>query len=300
MLRREIVIVVSLLIAFFSRDVFATALTANFGEIVVQELRIGYPFSLKERAHLTYIITNPGSKPIEVKIEIKAPLGGKVKKGYEPIPDVSWIKLEKDFFIVNPNEQVSTDIVFNIPKDEKLIDKKYQVSLFPYTFDGILRIQVESNILFTISKETEPYPTFLGVNGVKERATFDLEPLEFNLENISLGKKIDIAKVLGKSLKITNTSDRECTFYLNTRQFAGFYADIKQGYVDTPDPHFLSFEQESITIKPNESKQVKLFLKFPDDKKYKGKKYGFLIPVVLGHQEVPMVKYLYLYVTTKP
>lgn len=299
MLRKKIVVMIVSLIAFFPLDVFGAALTANFGEIVVQELRIGYPFSLKERAQFPYIITNAGSKPIEVKIEVKPPLESKVKKGYEPIPDVSWISLEKDFFVINPHEQVSLDIVFNIPKDEKLIGKKYQVSLFPYTIEGIIQVQVESNILFTISKETNPYPTFLGPEGVKGTATFDLDPLEFNLENIPLGKKIDIAKVLGKSLKITNTSDRERTFYMNAKPFAGFHAGIKQGYTDTPDPNFLSFEPGMITIKPKESAQVKLFLQIPKDKKYKGKKYGFLIPVVLGEQEVPMVKYAYLYVTTK-
>lgn len=278
-----------------SNAAWSAGLTANFGEVVVDGLRIGYPFSMSERAHLPYIVSNPGLEEIDVKIEVKAPPADKVKKGYEPIPDVSWVKLEKNSFLIKPYGSVSTDVILDIPKDKNLIGRKFEVSLFPYTLQGILRIQVQSNILFTVSNLTEAYPTFLGSKQLKGMATFELAPAEIRLDGAALGAKVAV----GQALKITNTTGQTCNFYLNTIPFKGYNAETKAGFQETPNPKFLSFSEDIVTLKPNESKEVKLYVNFPKDKQYAGKNYEFLIAVVLGEQEVPMIKYAFLLTTTK-
>lgn len=299
-MRKRILWLAGLILLSCTGSVLAAGLTANIAEVIIENLRIGYSFSARNKANLPLVITNVGPGEIEVKVEALAPAPEQVKKGYEPIPDAGWIKLEKNFFILKPNEQASTDLVFNIPNDEKLMGKKFAAIIYSYTYEGMLKIGVNSQILFTIDTEKGPYPTVLGATEFKEKVTFELDPIQTTVKDVPLGKKVNLRKAAKSVFKITNPTDQECSFYMNTIPLKGFHAELQEGYEETPDPKFLSFSEEVIRIKPKETKEVKLYLNFPQDKKYAGKNYMFLIAVVLGEQQVPMIRYSYLYVTTKP
>ncbi len=288
-------------IVLFAGSLPATGLTGSFGEVLIENLKIGYSFSTRDKANLPYVVTNAGPINIEVGIDVIPPLPKNLKSGYEPIPDPGWIKLEKKSFILKPQEQGSTDIVFDLPNDEKLLGRKFQAVIYPYTYDGILKIGVYSNILFTISPEKGPYPLYLNPKGFKDKQFFEVDPQGIYAENVTLGKKVDLEKKYGQVLKITNTTDLQCKYYMNTIKVKDQFsvATLKEGYLDTPDPNILSFESIELVVNPKETKKMKLYLQFPKDKQYAGKKYMFLIPVVLGYQEVPVIRYVYLYVTTK-
>lgn len=298
-MRKKTLVVMVLIAIFLPLYVFAAGLTANFGEVVISNLRIGQQFNTRQKANLPYVIKNVGPRDIEIKIDVLVPKPNKAKSGYQPIPDKSWLKLEKDFFHIPPNGEVSTDIIFDIPNDKTLLGKKFQVVLNPYTYEGILKIGVNSNILFTIDIEEGPYPIVLGAKEFQQKKTFELSPLETTIDNLALGKKVSLQSVYKASLVVTNTTDQEVRFFMNTIRVKDSQAKLKEGYEDTPDPDFLTFSEDVFKLKPKESKTVKLYLNFPKDDKYAGKKYMFLIAVVLGEQEVPMIRYAYLYVTTK-
>ncbi|MBI5554656.1 MAG: hypothetical protein HY920_02225 [Elusimicrobia bacterium] len=282
-------------------SLLATGLTGSFGEVLIENLKIGCSFSTRDKANLPYVVTNAGPNNIDVGIDVISPLPKNLKPGYEPITDLSWIKLEKKSFILKPQEQGSTDIVFNIPDDEKLLGRKFQAVIYPYTFDGMLKIGVNSNILFTIDTEKGPYPTYLNPKDFKDKQTFEVAPLDIYVEDVPLGKKVDLEKKYGLVFKITNTTDLQCKYYMNTIKVQDqlSVATLKEGYLDTPDPNILSFESIELVVNPKETKKMNLYLHFPKNKKYAGKKYMFLIPVVLGYQEVPVIRYAYLYVTTQ-
>jgi hypothetical protein len=284
---------------FLAGSLYAAGLTANFGEVLIEDLKIGYPFSTRNKANLPYIITNVGYKTIDVRVDVLVPSEQELKKGYEPIPDSSWIKLEKNFFTLKPNEQGSTDLVFNIPNDEKLLGRKFDAIVYPYTFEGVLKIGVNSHVLFTIDKEKGPYPIYLDAKPFKDKVAFDMSPLEMRVKDVPIGKKVDLKKHSKTVLKITNTTDQECRFYMNSIKVKDSSVALKEGYQDTPDANILSFDEKMIRIKPKETKEVKLYLTFPAGKEYAGKDYMFILPVVTGEQDAPLIRYAYLFVTTK-
>ncbi|MDD5259051.1 MAG: hypothetical protein PHD29_03745 [bacterium] len=279
----------------------ATGLTANFGDVLFENLKIGQSFSARDKANLPYVVTNSGTKDIDIVIEVIPPLPKNLKPGYEPIPDPRWITLGKRSGTLKPKGQVLTDFVFNIPNDEKLMGRKFQAVLYPYTYDGILKIGVNSNVYFTIDKEKGPYPIYLNPKDFKDKQSFEVDPQDIYVQDVPLGEKVDLEKKYGLVLKITNSTDLQCKYYMNTIKVKDELsaATLKEGYLDTPDPNILSFDSIELVVNPKETKKMKLYLQFPKDKQYAGKKYMFLVPVVLGYQEVPVIRYVYLYVTTK-
>ncbi len=298
-MNKKKIMVLTLFLISIAAQLLAAALTANFGEVIIQNLRIGAEFNTREKANLPYIITNKSDKSIDIKVEVQAPVAGTLKKGYEPIPNINWIKLGKNFFTLKPNEEIVTDIIFNIPKDERLKGKKYQAIIYPYTYEGMLKIGLSSSILFTIDTVDGPYPVALNTRNTTEKVTFDLSPLEITIKDVPLGRKVKVRDLAKTALTITNTADLELNYYMNTVPVILANATLKKDYLETPDPKFLLFSEEIITIKPKQSQEVELFLSFPKDKKYAGKNYMFVIAVVLGEQEAPLVRYAYVYVTTK-
>ncbi|MDD5131452.1 MAG: hypothetical protein PHH44_02200 [bacterium] len=298
-MKRSTMLVLVCCFTAFASPLLAAGLTANFGEVLIEDLKIGYPFSTRDKANLPYIITNVGYKTIDIKVEVVVPSAQELKKGYEPIPDPAWIKLERNFFSLKPNEQGSTDLVFNIPNDDKLLGKKFDAIVYPYTFEGILKIGVNSHVLFTIDKEKGPYPIYLDAKSFKDKVAFEVSPLEMFVKNVPVGKKVDLKKHSKTVLKITNTTDQECRFYLNSIKVKESSASLKEGYQDTPDANILSFDEKMIRIKPKETKEVKLYLTFPSGKEFTGKDYMFILPIVTGEQDAPLIRYAYLYVTTK-
>lgn len=298
-MKRFTALIVAGCLAALAAPLWAAGLTANFGEVLIEDLKMGYSFSTRDKANLPYIVTNVGSNTIDIKIEVVVPSAQELKKGYEPIPNPNWIKVEKNFFSLKPNEQGSTDLVFNIPNDEKLLGKRFDAIVYPYTYEGMLKIGVNSHVLFTIDKEKGPYPIYLDAKTFKDKVAFELSPLEMSVKNVPLGKKVDLKKHSKTVLKITNTTDQECRYYLNAIKVKESSVSLKEGYQDTPDATILSFDEKMVRIKPKETKEVKLYLTFPASKEYAGKDYMFILPVVTGEQDAPLIRYAYLYVTTK-
>ena len=61
-------------------------------------------------------IINSGDRMTNVKMDVLAPQKDELKKGYESIPDLSWIKLPtKEFLGIPPQGEAVTDIIISIP-----------------------------------------------------------------------------------------------------------------------------------------------------------------------------------------
>jgi hypothetical protein len=53
-------------------------------------------------------VRNRGENSIELKMEVLVPSKSELKEEYEPIPEASWIELEKDYFSVEPPKSAVT------------------------------------------------------------------------------------------------------------------------------------------------------------------------------------------------
>ncbi|MDD5135760.1 MAG: hypothetical protein PHN63_00265, partial [Candidatus Omnitrophica bacterium] len=67
----------------------------------------------------------------------------------EPIPDLSWVKIEKNYFgNVAPGGAIETDISVTIPSGSEYSGKKYQVYIYSHTAgEGTFRVGIMGRIL---------------------------------------------------------------------------------------------------------------------------------------------------------
>lgn len=138
-----------ILISAFAAE--AGGLSTTFSEVTLEDLETGKTYSTKETANMPLEVANTGKEPVNLKVELIMPQAEELKKGFEPIPDLSWVKLEKtEFNNIKPNEKAVTDVVFSIPNTEKYMGKKYQVFIWSHTFGTNIGIGLKSKLLMII------------------------------------------------------------------------------------------------------------------------------------------------------
>ena len=134
--------------------VFASGISTGFSEIKLENLQIGKSYSTNKDAGLPLEIVNTGENPIDLKIELLTAGPSELKEGFEPVPDLAWIKLEKDEFKnIKPKNSAVTDVVISIPNDEKYRGKKYQVYIWSHTVGTSVGVGLKSRLLLNMDKD---------------------------------------------------------------------------------------------------------------------------------------------------
>ena len=113
----------------------AGGLSSHFIEVKLKDVKIGKIYSVKEETGKLLDISNTTEDmTLDIAIESEKPKDYNLVSGYKPIPDLSWVVIEKNFFEkVKPGETVKTDILISIPKKRRYAGKKYQVYIYSHT-----------------------------------------------------------------------------------------------------------------------------------------------------------------------
>ncbi|OGC84240.1 MAG: hypothetical protein A2W07_09395 [candidate division Zixibacteria bacterium RBG_16_43_9] len=128
---------------------------------------------------------------------------------------------------------------------------------------------------------------------------FTLKPEEIFLDNIELGKIYDVEKNTGLVLKITNPSKQKQTFKLQSLTVDNSVATLTKEYQDAPDASYLEFSDSSFVLPPQGTKTIKMYLRFPEEKEYTGKKYMFVLHAFTVDEKVTTGVYSRLYASIK-
>jgi hypothetical protein len=279
-------------LAFGPTSVMAAGLSTRFGEVTVTNLCIGHRYSMEETAKLPLAIHNTSSSTVELKVDPMLPTENELKRGYEPMPDLSWISIERDAFTIAPHEYGSTDIFVAIPPDEQFLGKKYQIFIWSRTTGTSIGVGIKSKLLIDIASQTcEQVPS------VKPHGDFDfvVEPHKLIVQNVKLGEVFDLERERGVALTISNTSAVTKKFSVRSIPVSESYADLPPGYDESPSPSFLNLEPgPHIEILPDSTATVKMQLSLPMLPDHAGKNYLFIIEVAQNGAAI----YIPLYVTT--
>jgi hypothetical protein len=295
--------VLFLFLAFAAHGVVeAGGLSTQLGEVVIENLQVGQTYNLKELANLSLIVTNTSNFEVDLRMDILPPDKSELKNDAECIPDTSWISLNHNLFKLGPNEKAVSEISLSIPDDDRYLGKSYQVTIWSHTLGGsgsgmFLAYGLKSRLIFTtdtVKAEKEQIVTSSDAS-----VNFTLKPEEVFLDDLELGRVYDLNEEAGVTLRITNPSQLEQTFRLQSLNVKNSVATLTQEYEDTPDASYLRFSENSFVIPPNGAKIVKMYLEFPPEKEYSGKKYMFVIHAVAVDQKVTTGVYSRLYASTK-
>jgi hypothetical protein len=262
-------------LAFGSTSALAAGLSTRFGEVTVTNLCIGHKYSMEETAKLPLAILNTSAGPVELRIDPMSPAESELKNGYEPIPDLSWISLERNLFTIAPNEHGTTDIFVTIPNKRELLGKKFQVFIWSRTIGTSIGVGLKSKLLFDIAPEecdTKSLDKALG------DFDFVVEPEKISLHDVKIGKTFDLEKEAGVVLKITNKGKGSKKIKVESIGIPDSYSGIPAGYRACPSPSFLTLRTSpEFDLAPGNSADIRIYLDFPDKDEYANQKYVFLI-----------------------
>ncbi len=298
-------ILTAAVMATFVSPLEGGTLFTRMGEVRIDRIRLGKIFSMAQALNMPFKVTNASTFRAELKMEIVIPVeeDADLRPGYEPLPDASWVKLSRDFFILEPGADAVTDVVFTIPEKEEHFGKKYQFYIVSRITRGISNVNVGIMSRFLLSIISKEGMKILRGEKLPARMkpvanlNFSLLPWEVFLKGAKLGGRINVLKQNGTQLKVVNPNDQELKFRLKCITVRKAAVSLKAGYEDCPDPSFLNFSENEFVVPPNSIKKIKMFLKFPRQDEYFGKRYMFIIFLENLGQEIKGKVYSRLYVT---
>ncbi|MDH5661398.1 MAG: hypothetical protein OEY92_00220 [Elusimicrobiota bacterium] len=288
----------------FSNNLHAGGIAVKFASIVLEDLEPGGVYNLRAMRGLSYTVMSKYERTRDIEIAVEKPNIGECEKGYEPLPDTTWVRIIPNNFRLGYHENAHCAIIISIPEKEEYRGRHFQVSIIaraktdPFTKGVALVAQVKYKLRFSVGTEA---PKTLEMARKREKfmmLNFRLEPDSLYLHNIEPGKQIILGKKEIPALKVINLGPEKLKLEFNSVPCnKGF--GISEGYQPAPDPRFLNCTKETVSVKPDHIVNIPVVLEIPDEPEYRGKKYAFIIKAELKDVEVPLEIYSRIYVETE-
>ena len=125
-------------------------LSSNWGEIVVENLETGKSYDLNKYSGSPFTIVNNFKSDVDLQLKVLKPEPNEIKPGYEAIPDITWVKLEKAEIKVGASKKEVVNVKLTIPDEQQYAGKKYHVWIWTYTSGQAMGVGLKSRILFSV------------------------------------------------------------------------------------------------------------------------------------------------------
>jgi len=298
---------ISVVVIFmFGGIVRGGGLKSNFGVLFLENLRVGKTYSILNLASEPLRVVNTTDSTLELQIEIGYPSPSDLKRGYEVIPSTSWIRLEKNLFRLEPGQTAVADFHISIPNDDRYIDGRYQFFVWSHVLRRLggrggthILPAVKGFICFTVA------PIKAGVSDeeaeeIRANLSFSVLPHLIKLQGIEVGKKYDIAQLIGSDVRVINPNDETFTYKMEAITVNKSMMNLTRGYQDCPDPSFLIIDEPVFEVKGNSIRKKKIYLQFPKEDKYRNQNYEFIIYTYVLNQKIISGVYSEVYIITSP
>ena len=246
------IIVLFLLVFSAAGSLWAAALTVNYADIVLENLQPGVPVSLLQRTGIALGVNNIDTLGANVFFDVLIPNKNQLIEGYEPIPDIKWLKLERSNSWIKANQSDNFDLILYAPYDQKLFGKKYQAILMVYALEGIgmLKSNIKTKVLLSFTAER--YKIEALEQKINEDQTNNkiimIYPKMTSVAEVNLKKKLDFSRLV-----VTNNSTEKMALTL--------YA-IVLGNIPA-EAGLVKFKNPRIELNNKESRSIDLTIDFP-------------------------------------
>jgi hypothetical protein len=262
----------------------AAGLKTTFVKVSLENLRAGDTYSIRQLANLPLAVYNTGADTISLKVEATIPLAGELREGYEPIPDLSWIRLTQDVFEgIRPGASAMTDVAISIPSDGRCLGKHYQVMIWSHTVgDGLIACGLKGEVLFGVSSET-----------ARPLGALTMLPTAIYVEDAVSGDA---------ALRIFNPSDETVKVRLAVMDpgdtAVGRPRPTAEGYSERVLPDAISLEQDVVEVSPRGTGDARLAVKLPAEVARRGGRYAFVVSATRVGESAPAA-YSVIYISTR-
>ncbi len=275
-------------------------LQTKFAQVRVSNLRIGGKYSMADLVNFPLRVVNDGTETLKVKVTVMPP-GHPNSQGMEPIPDVKWIELQRTTFTVRPGLEAVTDVVINIPNDEKLMGRQFYVLLVTESDNPTsLGVGIVSQLSIGISSE-KPTAEQLKAKFVQKQLAnlnFSFDPMETEINNMPLGRRVRL-KDFHADLKLLNPNDYALDFRVIPVAFWESAIAMPPGMIAAWDPKWIIVSKEHIKAKGESFTPLDLSVKIPDDPRLRGKTIVLIVRAEILQQEIPAYAYGEIVVRTE-
>jgi hypothetical protein len=291
-----------ILTLFVATALQARGLSTSLGEVVVENLQVGQTYSLKQLANLRLYVTNNSDDSVALKMDILSPDSSELKKGASPIPDILWLKLSQNTFVLGPDEIALSDITLSIPDENRYLGKKYQVAIWSHTVALAgramsLGLGLKSRIIFTTDATKAPVNEI--VKSSDASVELVLNPEKMFLDDVELGTIYDPEARKGSVLTVSNHSKHEQLLRLRSLTVSNSVTALTEGYEDAPDASYLRFSENEFVLPPYGTKEVRVYLDFSERTEYCGKRFMFIIHAYVVGEKVSAGVYSRVYASIK-
>lgn len=275
------------------------ALSTNYAEVLVENLQIGGTYDLTKLANMPLEVGNNSDKDVQIKVEPGKP--AKLAAGFEPIPSPGWVKIKQPEFKLPAGSTFKTDIILTIPRNRKLLGRKFQVDILsktktePAVLQAMqLEFGVTGRLLFTIAPVVRKDKQPQGAANLNYLVT----PERLDVANVPLGAPFALQKPDGGKVEISNQGSETLELKVEalTPEAAGI--ETTDGYVGFPKADALTFDKTDLQLAGGAKEALGMTLQLPDRPEYLGQKYLFIVSVSPVRGAVAVHRHLRIYVTT--
>lgn len=282
---------------------YAGGLSSPNAAMYLSNLKIGQEYSLKQLLGYPFQVTYNGRFPVDLRIDLQKPTTTS-PDGYDPIPDLSWIQLQKTEFSLDPGETAETDIIIKIPNDESLLGKKFRVTLCPVTGPPKgdnrpwLAFSVGLVCTLNLAIAAKP-PTVEEIRELQKRRLsgyldVSVSPNRIFLYDIEPGKVYNITKQFKEVIKIINATSQKVNVELESISPLSRGIFLLEGQEELPQVQLLYTKPKKFVIKPDSVKSFEIILNSRNLQK--GKKYLGVFKVRLYNERLDVNHYVKVYI----
>lgn len=244
-------------------------LSARFTDVILDNCAIGESYSLIQEKSLPLTLVNNSSAKMKIKVAVEAPTGEELRDNYEIIPDPSWVKVVPNEFSISAGGVNRSDIIVNIPNDPDLIGKRYQVMIWGHTVDdGFLGIGVRLRVRFDIGTRYSSLKI--------EDSQVKMEPFARHIGEVPVGKKINLSQSGDFVFKVINLKDHEIEL-TQVKDYKKMNQVSPENYEAVEDISWIKISPKKMKIASKSEKLLKVSLKVPKKKEYRGRNFSALL-----------------------
>lgn len=258
------------------------SLSTKFTDIILSGLKPGMVYSLKKEKNVTYKVLNESDEAEDVEVVVEIPNSWQMKPGYEPIPDVSWVKLNPTDYHLKPGESTDSDIILVIPDDEKYANRHFQAMLVTQSIpkpQKVSGVAISFAIAHRIRFSTGPRPETVMEEHRKrvlEALKLELSPLSLFLPELSVGEKVILDGDDFSTVQIVNRARENYKIEFQLAREPRSYG-LTGDYVPIPEEIEVKFKKKKMRSKKRSISEIIIELKIPDKEEFYGKSFAFVV-----------------------
>jgi hypothetical protein len=252
-------------LAGFWATVQAGGISTHFAEMRVGDLQPGRTYvGSRDVTGEPYTVANNTDEPLDLIMAVRVPETSELQPGYEPIPDVGWIRFHKSFFTAPAGQAGTNDYYISIPSGETHLGKKYQVQLGVRTFGGSSFVQMGlmGRALLSVTEKAVPM-TGKEAKAFGFSSQISLSPPAVVGQIPADDKSISFDKVLTSPLVLKNEGDYPVRCRIEVVETKESFVYPPPDFVPAPKDIKVKIRKQRLTLAPHSEAKIEGTLRLP-------------------------------------